>query len=138
MTPYDRDVVARTAGMEAAGEGIDGIRAVIAAIFNRLKSGAWFSSKTLAGVCLRRDQFSCWNSDQINGALRLRWAELPDDDPELNLCRAAVDDMAAGGDDPTGSATHYYSVRMPQPPSWVEGATFTVQIGHHRFYRDVK
>ncbi len=39
--------------------------------------------------------------------------------------------------DPTGGATHYYATTMPRPPAWVKGATFTVQIGAHRFYRNV-
>ncbi|MNP80458.1 Cell Wall Hydrolase [compost metagenome] len=39
--------------------------------------------------------------------------------------------------DPTGGATHYYAKSMKTPPKWVAGATKTVTIGNHIFFRDV-
>lgn len=38
--------------------------------------------------------------------------------------------------DPTQGATNYFADSIA-PPNWVDGATFTVQIGHHKFYKNV-
>jgi len=43
----------------------------------------------------------------------------------------------AGGADPTEGATHYYATSMATPPFWAKGKPF-VQIGRHRFFKDVK
>lgn len=133
MTPFDKEMVARTAFMEASREGREGIRAVVHTVLNRFKAKKWYSAKTLAGVVVRPSQYSCWNTNDPN---RLRMAETADDDPTLNLCRSLVNDAANGGEDPTLGCTHYYSTAIA-PPDWTKTGQFVVQIGRHKFFRGV-
>lgn len=133
MTPFDREVMARTMWGEARGEGREGIRAVGHVINNRMKSGKWYGGKTLAAVCLRGKQFSMWNDTDKN---RLAVCELPDDDPTLNLCRSLCDDIVNGDEDPTFGATHYYSTSIPTP-AWAISGQMTLHIGKHKFYRGI-
>jgi N-acetylmuramoyl-L-alanine amidase len=137
MTPFDREIMARTLWMEARGEPREGIRAVAHVINNRVKSGRWkYKGKTShALVCLGDRQFSAWNADSAD-ANREAMAVLDDDDAVLQLCRGVVDMVAAGDDDPTFGATHYYNADLAQP-AWGRTAELTVKIGHHRFYRGV-
>lgn len=121
-----------TLRMEAGGEGREGMRAVAHVLFNRLRKQ---DAATIAGVCLRRLQFSCWNDDKVNGSLRLRTAELPDDDPILNLARSLLDDVENGDADPTRGATHYK--RIGTDADWALGHIPSVVIGHHEFFNDV-
>lgn len=133
MTPFDREIVARTLFGEARGEAREGMRAVGHVVFNRFKAAKWYSGKTLAGTACKRMQFSCWNEADKN---RQQLFELPDDDPTLNLARSLVDDINNGDADPTFGATHYHATTIA-PPTWTAGAQFIVQIGKHRFFKGV-
>jgi hypothetical protein len=56
-------------------------------------------------------------------------------DPEFALAMSIARKAADGSlEDLTGNADSYYADSI-SPPYWVAHATFTVQIGHHRFYR---
>jgi len=129
---FAEEVAVRTLYGEARGEPREGQRAVAHVLWNRVRDGRW--GKTLATVCLARMQFSCWNASDPN---RDQIAALRDDDPILQKLYSILDEARIESD-PTGGATHYYSTSMIQPPKWSIGATFCGQIGHHRFYRDVK
>ena len=50
--------------MEARGEDAAGQEAVTHVINNRLRHGGF--GKTAAAVCLAKDQFSCWNTGDVN------------------------------------------------------------------------
>jgi spore germination cell wall hydrolase CwlJ-like protein len=126
------EIAARTLYGEARGESEEGQRAVAHVLWNRVCDGRW--GRTLATVCLARLQFSCWNSSDPN---RDQIAALADDDPILQKLRTILHEARREGD-PTGRATHYYSLSMIQPPKWSIGATFCGQIGRHRFYKDVR
>lgn len=134
MTDFSREVAARTIWMEARGEGALGEDCVAHVLLNRLATKRW--GATLAAVCLSPYQFSCWNTADPN-----RWsmARLADDDPVLQACRDQLD-LAEGEADPTGGATHYLTADVLEhgAPLWVTGATRTVQIGHHVFFKDVR
>ena len=66
---HDVDILARTIYGEARGETDEGKRAVGLCILNRYKSKKWFSANTIAEVCQKPLQFSCWNkNDQIGRA----------------------------------------------------------------------
>ena len=69
MTDYDFEIMAKTIYGEARGETREGQIAVACVIFNRFRSGKWFSAKTLAGVCLKPLQFSCWNKSDPNSQI---------------------------------------------------------------------
>lgn len=141
MKHDDRDILimTMTAWDEARGEGQDGIRAQIHSVINRFNAGRWYSRKTLAATCLLGYAYSAWNSNDPN---RVASAEIPLDEPLMTLCRGEVTlALLDGSEDPTNGATHYYASTMPAPPAWADPATgskFTVQIGKHRFYMDVK
>lgn len=130
---FDRDIAALTIFCEASGEPQEGKVAVAASLFNRLKHGGF--GKTIASVCLHRYQYSEWNDDRVDNSNLLRGAETDEHDPVMQACLEAYD-TAAAGQDPTGGATHYYAVSIPAP-AWAAQSTFTVQIGHHKFYKDV-
>jgi len=69
MTDYDFEIMAKTIYGEARGESRQGQKAVACVIFNRFRSGKWFAAKTLAGVCLKPLQFSCWNKSDPNSQI---------------------------------------------------------------------
>jgi spore germination cell wall hydrolase CwlJ-like protein len=60
---------------------------------------------------------------------------LPKTDPLYLKARDALA-WALSNDDPTFGATHYYS-SVIKAPDWTKGATLTVKIGHHLFYKNV-
>lgn len=132
---FGLDVAARTVWGEARGESDEGMRAVAWVIRNRHRSGKWYAGKALAETCLMPAQFSCWNAADKNRKLLLR---LPDDDTLLLRCRKYVEEALAGrGEDPTKGSTHYYAVGI-KPPPWAISGLLMVQVGGHRFYRNVE
>lgn len=127
---FDTEIATLTVFMEASGEGPDGIQAVAYVIVNRWKSGKF--GTTIAAVCLKPLQFSCWNTSDSN---RMRAAIIADDDPVLQQCQAAViDAMAHTAPDPTDGALYYFADTI-QTPHWVSALNFTARIGHQRFYK---
>lgn len=126
------EVAARTVWGECRGEPIAGQRAVAHVLANRLTDGRWGSS--LSSVCLAPYQFSCWRPDDPN---LVKMAALDDGDPSLATFGAFIEAALAGETDPTDGATFYYSVTQILPPEWAKTGAFTVQIGKHKFYRDV-
>lgn len=133
MNAWDREICARTLWAEARGEGEFGMNAVAHVILNRFKAKKWYSAPTVAGVCLKDRQFSSWNEcDKTRQAM----ADCPVGDPILEKARTIVASLEVT-DDPTEGATHYFSTTLVQPPNWAGSATFTVQIGKHKFFKDV-
>ena len=130
---FDREIAAMTIFCEASSEPHEGRVAVAATFFNRLKSGKF--GKTIASVCLHRYQYSEWNADRADNANLLRAAEAAGNEPMIVDSLAAYDE-AAGGSDPTDGATHYYAEYI-QEPEWAKVAQFTIQIGRHKFFKNV-
>lgn len=124
MTPFDREIAARTVWGEARGESDGGKRAVVHVLLNRLATGRW---KTLAGVCMASKQFSCMNDGDPN---RIKLFEASAED--LADCFVAVDNP---GDDPTFGAEYYYALTI-QAPSWVAAMQCCGIIGKHVFYKE--
>jgi N-acetylmuramoyl-L-alanine amidase len=140
----DIDSLARTIWAEARGEGAAGMEAVAHVIINRLAKPSWWSrgvgggvpDDTIAAVCRKPWQFSCWNDNDPNrtklqrvtvadGAFARAWA----------IARAVLDGDGAMATDPTGGATHYHVFNIR--PQWADGATACASIGRHRFYRGI-
>lgn len=134
MSPFDKEIMARTLWAEARGEGTEGIRAVAHAILNRFTAGKWYSGKTVSEACLFPAQFSCWNDNDPN---RRELARLADDDSALLACRGMVERVCAGDDDSTFGSTHYYAASMKVAPRWASSGQLKVQIGAHKFYTGV-
>jgi N-acetylmuramoyl-L-alanine amidase len=130
----DLDVMARTIYGEARGESDQGKIAVGWVIVNRVAKQTWYG-KDVFSVCRKPFQFSCWNDGDPN---KQRIKSIQKGDPVFNQCIASAEKVLTGSaSDPTGEATHYYATSI-NAPSWTQGATFTVQIGAHKFYKNVR
>jgi spore germination cell wall hydrolase CwlJ-like protein len=138
ITDKDRAVLARTLWGEARGEGIAGQQAVAWAIRNRVNDGkdkSWWG-EGYTGVCQAPYQFSCWNKNDPNYPYLSGATPIPKG--QINRATEAANAVIDGlVKDPTGGATHYYALSMPKPPAWVKGATLTLTLGQHKFYKDV-
>ncbi len=132
MMDWDEQIACRTLWAECRGEPEEGQRAVAHVLLNRLKDGRAFFGKTLAGICLRPFQFSCWNH---NDPQRDRMALLTEQQlaPQLHILN-----LARVQADPTKGALYYYSDSMATPPSWAAKMTFIVKIGRHNFLTDTR
>lgn len=112
---------------EARGEGPLGILAVMHVALNRASR----PNRTLEGVILAPQQFSCFNANDPNREHLL----MADKDAPLawGAC-AAIADLALGGhtSDPTGGASHYYADTIA-PPGWTVGWRETARLGRHIF-----
>jgi N-acetylmuramoyl-L-alanine amidase len=124
-------VVAATLWGEARNQGYAGMVAVGCVIRNRALSPRWWGSSYIT-VCLEPYQFSCWNDSDPN---RAKLLAVTTADPQFaEALKIAALVISGHAIDPTHNSDSYYSDTM-DPPSWCEGATFTVQIGAQRFYR---
>lgn len=126
------DYMARTAWGEARGEGLQGMQAVLNVIMNRVKAGSWYGA-TPKEVCLKKSQFSVWNTDDPNYAPMLIV-----DETDKNF--AAAMELATAAyygslPDITNGATNYLALgSMSYTPSWVKDMRLVAQIGNHTFY----
>jgi spore germination cell wall hydrolase CwlJ-like protein len=137
-TATDIDVLARTLWGEARGESLEGMKAVAWTIRNRVNDGrsnSWWG-EGYAGVCQKPYQFSCWNANDPNSPYLKGARPIPAGEYKkaLQVATAVVNDV---GPDPTSGATHYYATTMPKAPAWVAGATQTLRLGHHIFFKGV-
>jgi Cell Wall Hydrolase len=134
-TSDDVLTLARTIFGEARGEPNAGREAVGHVVINRVNSHRFKDS--VGGVCLQPMQFSCFNVGDPNRRIILA-QKLDSSDAVFQECVSAAKRVIAGAvADNTGGATHYYAKTIA-PPSWTVGATFTVEIGVHRFYKNAK
>jgi N-acetylmuramoyl-L-alanine amidase len=151
MTPDWPEIVlvAQTVFGEARGESYDGKVAVAWTIRNRAEkrspagSPMWWGG-TYRDVCLKPQQYSCWNKGDPN--LRALLDEFHPNRPQTRVgleCLHAVMAVLLGHEkDPTCGATHYHTIERPPgaevwPPKWAKGLT-PLSIGRHKFYGGVK
>lgn len=131
----DVEVLARTLWGEARGEPRAGIEAVACVVLNRVRRQSYWG-RSIAEVCLKPYQFSCWNQDDPN---RRHLLSLSSSDPEyrraLDVAKAAI---AGGLIDATQGATHYYSKRLRRPPVWALGHSASADIGLHLFFNKIR
>ena len=142
VSEQDRDILARTLWGEARGEDLIGQIAVAWTIRNRVEMDLHNDGKPdwwgegYAGVCLKPWQFSCWNKNDPNFAYLSGARPIPT--REFKQALTAADHViGSNGPDPTNGATHYYATTMPKPPTWAKGATQTLKLGHHVFFKNV-
>lgn len=139
---FDLDQVALTIYGEARGETLEGQRAVLYVILNRLMNPGWWSRQrgdgipddTLAAVCRERSNFTCWNpSDSQSARLRNpKTLELP----EVQRIRQWVArELLDPGIDPTGGADHYCTTKAAKYTKWAKGRVPIKVIRNHSFYR---
>lgn len=145
--PQNLDVMARTIWGEARGEGQIGMIAVAHVILNRVRARRWYGrgvkgvdDHSVAAVCLKPWQFSCWNAADPN---REKLLALTPDDPDFRRCLfAALGVMinAQGFADPTEGSDHYHADHLTpgQLPDWAKGERPVVSIGRHKFYNTIR
>ncbi|MEO5337116.1 MAG: cell wall hydrolase [Magnetospirillum sp. WYHS-4] len=133
------DVLARTLYGEARGEPAEGREAIACLVMNRVrkargrKGGYWWGN-TVAEVCRKPWQFSCWNADDPNREALLKATAR---NKVFAVClRIARDAIEGRLSDPTGGATHYHA-RGITPP-WARRRSPKIVIGDHLFYVDVE
>lgn len=126
----DFTLAAITIWREAAGEGIEGMRAVLHVILNRTKDSRW--GLTVMETCTQPWQFSCFNAkDPIVG----KWPRRTNP-REWQAWRDALLLCNNPGEDPTFGSNHYYNPKaVVSKPKWATNETFMLQIGRHRFHR---
>lgn len=132
ITQAEKNILAWTILGEAAGEGHEGMAAVMHVIQNRSRSSRY--PDNLADVATQPKQFSTWNSTSQGGNNpKGRWKVGSE---KFNEALGIVDEVLGGGSpDPTGGATHFYSTAMMGEPYWwkSEAPGGGKQIGNHRF-----
>jgi N-acetylmuramoyl-L-alanine amidase len=127
------EILARTLYGEARGEfkraGIQALEAIAHVVMNRLNQKTWFG-KTVMEVCLKPQQFSCWNKCDPNYPLI--------SSPKLNnsifdVCKFVADEVMLGKkSDITNGADHYHN-RFCRPPWSVKKDPICI-IGNHLFF----
>lgn len=139
FTALDIDTMARTIYGEARGESRAGQVAVAYVILNRASRPSWWSrgagpgipDDTIAAVCRRSAQFSCWNTTDPNLKKLLAASAA---DPVFAGCLSVVAEVLSGViSDPTGRADHYHHHAITA--AWSKGVTPTAVIGNHKFFR---
>lgn len=128
---HDIDILARTIYGEARGESDEGKRAVGLVILNRYRSNKWYSAPTIAEVCQKRLQFSCWNNDDPNCA-KIKTATEAVLKPYWELAERLINCEYA---DITNGATHYHAKNCR--PAWSRGKLPCATIGNHIFYKNI-
>jgi spore germination cell wall hydrolase CwlJ-like protein len=126
-------IVAATIFMEAAGESMEGKRAVASVIHNRSVK----SSKSLDAICLAPKQFSCWNEgvDSALQKVRTRIAKSGTPDHRAWLeCLEIANAMVGGKFVPTLVADHYFADWIGAP-RWASAMTRVSKIGKHIFFQ---
>lgn len=132
-TAHDIDILARTIYGEARNQRHMGKEAVAWVVLNRLNKRSWYGD-TIAGVCLKPWQFSCWNADDPN-ADKIRGVTL--DNGDFQDCYLAALAVLKGFPAELFhfSATHYHHRDIK--PSWAQGKEPMAMIQDHMFYDDI-
>jgi len=131
-TAADIEVLARTIYAEASGQPFAGQVAVGWVVRNRLARPDRFG-KTIAEVCLKPKQFSCWNENSPNFRRSLS-ADVTNPNYAKALAAAALV-LTDESPDPTGGSDHYFADYITKP-EWAATMTLMVKIGAHSFYRE--
>jgi spore germination cell wall hydrolase CwlJ-like protein len=135
------DVLARTIYGEARGEyhrlegGLAALIAIGNVIMNRYRQQSWYG-KTIAEVCQKPWQFSCWNKDDPN-YLVLRSDKITGE--IFEVCRLVAENIVLGKwPDLVKGCDHYHTDSLTPLPKWAVGKKPTCRIGRHLFYRLVE
>ena len=127
------DVLTRTVYGEARGESEEGQAAVAWVIRNRAKAGRSYMGKTIKEVCLKPQQFSCWDSGDPNRNVLLT---LDTNSSLYKSIRKVVEEVLNGKRlDNTHGSLHYHANYIN--PGWAKNKTPVVTIGNHLFYNNI-
>jgi N-acetylmuramoyl-L-alanine amidase len=138
MTVSAIDIMARTLYGEARGEysrpdgGLGALIAVGNVIMNRFALGGRFG-RTVAEVCQKPFQFSCWNPSDPNVEI------IKHVNPEnsiFKICLEVAEKLTSGlWPDITQGSDHYFSKALGFTPTWANGKAMRLCIGRHQFYK---
>jgi spore germination cell wall hydrolase CwlJ-like protein len=149
----DNDILIGTLTLygEARGSTHADRVAIAHTILNRMRARAWWGKSagprladhSMAAICLKPMQFSCWNTADPNsqrlGALAAK-QQLQLADPVIRACLLSLLEATDGDDyDPTQGATHYLTASLhnsTRAPAWSLGRPF-IEIGAHRFFSGI-
>ena len=138
----DRDYLALTIYGEARGEKNAGRLAVGTVIRNRVKAGRFGPS--YEAVCLKPQQFSCWNATDPNRPKLDRLSDqirdhLAPTDKALIECYVIADCLIDGQAAmlKIRAATHYFATWLKEPPAWAASGVFVGTVGSHMFFEGV-
>lgn len=138
ISEHDLDILARTLYGEGRGEynksdgGLAALIAIGNVIMNRVQIGGWFG-KTIAEVCQKPWQFSCWNKNDPNFNVI---QNVPKDDPIFKICQqVAVAITEHKWPDLTKGCDHYFSRILSNPPKWAQNRVPKFCLGLHQFYQ---
>lgn len=101
-------------------------------VLNRAAQPCWWG-RSVAEVCLKPWQFSCWLDSDPNRAKLL--AVDGRDRAYATALSVATDALAGLLPDYTFGATHYHVLEVA--PAWARGRTPCIVIGRHAFYNDI-
>lgn len=135
----ERDILARTIYGEARGEyeglegGIASLMAIGNVVMNRVCAQSWYG-QTIAEVCQKPWQFSCWNEGDPNRVIIMQKAIR---DPIFSVCQEVAAQVAQGWwPDLTKGSTHYHTQGIL--PAWAKGKFPRMRLGRHIFYHLTK
>lgn len=134
ITDRDTDAVARTIYGEARNQGELGLQAVANVIMNRVEKQIWYGL-TPYDVCMKSEQFSCWDKYDPNRAVILA---VTTDDPIFAECmQIAFRAVTYQLPDITVDALNYR--RVGTPASWDPNNSLIPckVIGEHEFFNNV-
>jgi spore germination cell wall hydrolase CwlJ-like protein len=130
----DVDVLARTLYGENRGGGVPGMQSVAWVVVNRANAPGSRWPSTISGVCKQRQQFSCWNPEDVNAKL---CAVINESDVSYLLALYAATSVLSGQvEDMTQGATHYHASSMKVLPYWAGKMHRTVVFAGHTFYNE--
>ncbi|WP_415402448.1 cell wall hydrolase [Tateyamaria sp. SN3-11] len=136
-TDKDLEILSKTLWGEIRGGTKEHATNVAEVVLNRFLSG-YRSDGSIAGVCLKHKQFSCWNP----GTKSLRSIEdLDAEDPELKRLMAFAKEVITrrladpNAPAPLQGARHYHNHDVN--PDWAIPAKIVKDDGKHVFYKDI-
>lgn len=130
----DQTILAKTAWGECRGGGEDGMTSVLNVIVNRASKPSWWG-KTAREVCLKPDQFDCWNEKDTNFEKLLN-VGISDGAyfTALELANKALSGELA---DLTKGSCYYFAKTMNPWPVWARGKTPVADIAGQLFFNSV-
>jgi spore germination cell wall hydrolase CwlJ-like protein len=129
-TALERETVAACLVLEAASQGVEGMRGVMAVIRNRARG----LPELFALVVLQRRQFSAFNRLTAGHELLAQTIQRARRDRMWERALALVEEARGEGwHDLTAGATHY--TRSMERTRWTRSFVRTVTIGAHSFYK---
>jgi N-acetylmuramoyl-L-alanine amidase len=154
MNPTEADILigALTVYGEARGDTQEGRTAVAHTILNRCKAQSWWGKgngedlqdHSISAVCLKPNQFSCWNMTDPNERTLTKMmrsglgsAIL---DKTFRAClKALLDALDGFVIDHTKGSTHYLTAALHtsgKAPAWSQRGDYA-EIGKHRFFKGI-